>query len=392
MKSCHRTHLPHILCALILLSVSYSSAPAQTGEAKGDFLYNLSSFQGDVPFGWVRITVDRGQDEIFVIGRDDISIFNEKGMEVYRFGRQEVPGIAYDVAVKEDGTILFLTYERYEYSIVSCNFRGAPLSEIEIRGVPAEFSEFKPNRIVFRNEQLYLADTQRMMIVITDGEGRYMKGLDILKLLELEEKDRGNKVLTGFSVDSSGNILMTIAVMFKAFRLSPEGEVKQFGRAGSIPGSFNIAAGIVSDGRGNILVVDTLRCVIMVFDEEDFGFKTEFGYRGLAPGKLIAPKEIDVDSKGRVYVTQARRRGISVFRIDFTTPEIMEEVIPDQKEDDRGKEKDDQGSTDVVAVSFSKNNKAFSAKGKPATRWGDKADGSRGGNGRATGGKQGGLP
>ena len=54
----------------------------------------------------------------------------------------------------------------------------------------------------------------------------------------------------------------------------------------------------------------------MIFDK-DFNFQTEFGYRGFGPENLIAPRELGVDQAGRVYVNQARRRGVSVFKIDF---------------------------------------------------------------------------
>jgi hypothetical protein len=352
MKSCHRTYLPTILYTILLLSISHSPAPAQTDEAKGDFLYYLSSFQGDVSFGWARITVDRGKNEIYVIGREDISIFNERGMEVYRFGRQEVPGNAYDVAVKEDGTILFLTYKRDEYSIVSCNFRGVPVTEIAVTGLPESFSEFRPDRIVYREKQLYLADSRAMMIAVTDADGRYVQGYDVLTLFGLDEKERSNKIFTGFSVDGEGNMLFTVSVMFKAFRLSPEGEIASFGKAGSIAGRFGVVAGIASDNRGNILIVDTLRCVVMVFSGEDFSFVTEFGYRGLAPGKLIAPKEVAVDGKGRIYVTQARRLSISVFRIDRGTPEQNNEILPGQKGEVPRKSGDDSSFGEITEESI----------------------------------------
>ena len=64
-----------------------------------------------------------------------------------------------------------------------------------------------------------------------------------------------------------------------------------------------------------MLVVDKLRCVVMVFDA-DFNFLTEFGYRGTRPENLIVPDDVVVDRKGRLYVTQGRMRGISVFALE----------------------------------------------------------------------------
>ena len=54
--------------------------------------------------------------------------------------------------------------------------------------------------------------------------------------------------------------------LFSAFRLSPGGEVAQFGRPGSGPGKFGVVAGIAADEAGYIYVADRLRSVVLVFD------------------------------------------------------------------------------------------------------------------------------
>ncbi len=102
--------------------------------------------------------------------------------------------------------------------------------------------------------------------------------------------------------------------MFRVFKSAPDGTVTSFGRSGSAPGRFGIVSGITSDSRGNLLITDKLRCVVMAFDK-DFNFITEFGYRGLGPDNLIVPDDIAVDARGRVYVSQMRLRGVSVFAL-----------------------------------------------------------------------------
>jgi hypothetical protein len=77
-----------------------------------------------------------------------------------------------------------------------------------------------------------------------------------------------------------------------------------------------VVAGIVKDSRGDYLVVDKLKCAVMVFDK-DFNFLTQFGYRGSRPGNLIAPDDIAIDNNDRIYVTQAARRGVSVFKLTY---------------------------------------------------------------------------
>jgi len=54
-----------------------------------------------------------------------------------------------------------------------------------------------------------------------------------------------------------GNLLFTVAPLFKAFVLSPDGSVQSFAD-GSAPGLFNITKGIARTNRANIYVVDSL--------------------------------------------------------------------------------------------------------------------------------------
>ena len=75
-------------------------------------------------------------------------------------------------------------------------------------------------------------------------------------------------------------------------------------------------AGIASDTKGNILVVDKLKCAVMVYDK-NFNFLNQFSSRGWKPGFLIAPEDVVIDSQSRVYVTQAGNKGISVFRVTY---------------------------------------------------------------------------
>jgi 6-bladed beta-propeller len=237
-------------------------------------------------------------------------------MEIYRFGEDLNVGQVVDLAVDQKGDILLLSYKESESGIIQCNYRGEPKSEIKLKNLPSEFSGFAPNRMVYHHGNLYLASLSGLNIVIVDQEGNFKKGYDLFSLLDLEEKDRGNVEVTGFSVDKEGNILMTIPVLFRACILTPDGKMKWFGKPGSIPGKFNIAAGIARDSRGNYLVVDKLKCAVMVFDK-DFKFLTQFSGRGYRPGYLIAPDDIAIDNDNRIYVTQVGKRGVSVFRLVY---------------------------------------------------------------------------
>jgi hypothetical protein len=117
-------------------------------------------------------------------------------------------------------------------------------------------------------------------------------------------------------VDTAGNILFTLPVLFSATVLAPDGQVSSFGESGSLPGKFAVVSDITRDNRGNILVADRGKSVISIYDSS-FQFLREIGGRGNAPGSLIVPQEIAIDADDRMYVTQLGNRGVSVFRMMY---------------------------------------------------------------------------
>ena len=314
MRARHRTK--QFLTFLFIAFLLSLYVPAEAQPVKGAFLYSLSNFTGTIPYSWPRVATVKEINEIYVLFQNSVGVFNEFGMEIYRFGDDLDLGLIVDVAVDQNGDILLLAYKESKGGIIRCNYRGEPKSEIELKNLPPEFSGFAPNRMVYYNGNLYLVSLSGLNIVIVDQEGNFKKGYDLFTLLELEEKDRGNVEVIGFSVDKEGNILMTIPVLFRACVLSPDGKMNWFGKPGSVPGRFNVVAGIVRDSKGNYVVVDKLKCAVMVFDKK-FNFLTQFSTRGYKPGFLIAPDDIAIDNGDRIYVTQVAKKGVSVFRLIY---------------------------------------------------------------------------
>jgi hypothetical protein len=305
-----------VLASLMLMIYPFSAQAA----VKGAFVYSLSNFTGTIPYGWSRVVADKERNEIYVLFQNTIRVFNESGMEIYRFGDDLDLGHIVDVAVDKDGDILLLAFKQLQGQpvggIVQCNYRGEPKSKIELKNLPSQFSNFAPNRMLYQNGNIYLASLMDLNIVIVNRQGNFEKGYDLFRLLELEEKDKGNVDMWGFSVDREGNILFTVPALFRACILSPDGKLDWFGKPGSVSGRFNIIAGIVRDSKGNYLVVDKLKCAVMVFDK-DFKFLSQFSERGYKPGYLIAPDDIAIDNGDRIYVTQAAKKGISVFKLTY---------------------------------------------------------------------------
>jgi DNA-binding beta-propeller fold protein YncE len=310
----NRKHYRAIVLLAVFLTTA-SSSSAVGGGVAASYLYNLSNFTGIVPYNWTKVSIDREKNEIYVTSNGSVSIFNERGMEIYRFSDDSDIGAAADVAVDRDGNIFVLSYKGSSAKITLCNFRGEAISRVELKGLPSGLSEFSPDRILYRDGLLYLASLGPMRVIVTDADGNFKAVYDIASIIGLEEDERADTGIVGFNVDREGNMLFTVPAIARAYVVSPDRTVRSFGKRGSAPGRFGIPAGIVADAAGHYLVADTLRCVVMVFDK-DLGFLTEFGFRGTGPGNLIGPRELAADNGSRIYVAQLRQRGVSVFQIN----------------------------------------------------------------------------
>lgn len=303
-----------LLAAACLMNLP---SPA-SASVKGSYLYNLSGFTGTIPYGWSVISADNWQHEIYVSYQDIVGVFNNRGMEIYHFGEDADFGIIQDVAVDKDGTIYVLSYSYTASTVVTvCNYRGEPVSTLELKNLPDPFRKIYPSRIFLTQDGLlYLASSVGMKVVVVDTQGNFKDGYDIAALLSMTEQEVSDTGITGFSIDKDKNLLFTIGVWARAYIVTADRRLKSFGRRGSSPGKFGVPSGIVRDNHGNYVVTDTLRCVIMVFDE-NFKFLTEFGGRGLGRGRLIGPKNLAVDDTDKVYVSQLRNRGVSVFQLNY---------------------------------------------------------------------------
>lgn len=197
MKSRHReSRLIIFLTAFILLTLTIPTMAA----VKATFLYSLSDFTGMIPYNWARVSVDQERSEVYVLYQNTLRIFNENGMEIHRFGDDLDLGYIIDIAVEPNGDILLLAYKKSEGEIIHCNYRGAPKSTLNLKNLPDEFSKFSPNRMVYKDGNLYFASLNEMKIVIVDNQCNFIKGYDLIPFLELEEKDRehgGSRVQCG---------------------------------------------------------------------------------------------------------------------------------------------------------------------------------------------------
>lgn len=299
---------------LVYVALAVVSSAALAAQVKPAYLHTLSTFTGPLRYDWVRVQVDANRDEAYVIFQNVVRVFNPSGMQIFTFGEDLDVGQIADVAVNPDGRILVLSYKDQKPFVTVCNYRGVPLQPMEVTKLPAGVP-FQPQRVVYRNGEYYFLSLSAGSLIVTDATGEFRRHVDLLSALGTVDKEKTNNEISGFAVDKDGTMFFTVPTVFKVFKQSPDGTIASFGAPGSAAGKFGVVAGIAVDSRGDIVVADKLKCVVMTFDK-DFKFLGEFGYRGAKPQNLILPDAVAIDSKDRLYVSQARGRGISVFALN----------------------------------------------------------------------------
>ncbi|HXH28679.1 MAG TPA: hypothetical protein VNL37_06515 [Candidatus Polarisedimenticolia bacterium] len=304
----------------LLLAAAAATLAAADGPLAIRYLYNLSDFTGVVPYNDVRLYADRAHDEVYAATGNAVRVFNGAGMEVYHFDGDPALGTIFDLAVDAQGDLLLLTLSLGPgrtgpgWLVAHCDYRGVLKDRIVPHGLPPELASFRPNVMTLREGRLLLASLADLRAVEIDRSGAFHAAYDLARLAGLKDETRRNNEMFGFSVDRRGRMLFTIPTLFRAFVVDPDGTVRTFGRGGSAPGAFSVASGIVGDDAGHLFIADKGRGVVLVFDDR-LEFVTEFGAAAPERGGLVRPTDLALGDAGKLYVTQARDRGVAVFQV-----------------------------------------------------------------------------
>jgi hypothetical protein len=304
--------------ATLLGVLALGAGPAAPGGPPAPaFLFDIATAAGTSESTWAALAYDRSHDELFATFGGLVHVFNGAAMESYTFGGDGDLGQAQRVAVLESGEMLLLTSLGGRRVIVRCDYRGDRLGKFELRGLPAGFVNFEPDRIQVQGERIYLAQTGAMRVAVTDLQGQVLQAHDLASLVRAADPEI-KLGMSGFSVDDQGRLYFSMPLAFTAFVMSPGGELRRFGTRGSSPGRFNIVGAIAADEQGYVFVLDRLRSVVMQFTPA-LRFVQEFGYRGDLPTSLIAPYDLVVGN-GKIFVSQAGDRGVKVFHYQAPPP------------------------------------------------------------------------
>ncbi len=306
------TYLTGLCMALIQPTNGLARGADPAIAAQWSHVYDLADAQGTLRLDWPPIAYDATAQEVYAVNTGDnvVHVLDNHGMETFTFGDSGALGGLISVAPLLSGDLLVLARNDTRSFLWRCDFRGEPVADVS----PSEMvAGYAPDSVVAVADKIYLPSAGRQRVLMLDATFKTTRTVDLAALAGLTDENRADNGILSISVDPRGNLLFTIPTLFTAYVVSPDGQVRSFGRPGSVPGRFNIAAAIAADAEGNIFVADALRCVVMVFDSA-LKFRGEFGGRGKGPGRLMVPRGLVVGG-GKIWVAQGAKRGVRVFNV-----------------------------------------------------------------------------
>lgn len=297
--------------------VALSALPVFSEPVDVAYRHDLADFTGTIPTSDARVVVDAPRSEVYTAYGNEVRVFNDAGMEIYRFRVDADVGRVSDLAIEESGSLLMILYApddpaRRTWSLRRFDFRGRPLEEVALDRSGA-LSELLPNRLLLRRGTIWLMSQGQMRAAAFSSDGSIRVDLDLASKAGLAPEDRGNAEVSGFDVGADGTVAFAVPVQFRVHAIDPDGAVRSFGRAGSAAGNFGVLGDVALDPEGNLYVSDRLRSLVMIFNR-DFRFLREFGTVSRRQ-RLARPGSLALDPAGFLYVSQVRDRGVAVFAI-----------------------------------------------------------------------------
>jgi sugar lactone lactonase YvrE len=161
-----------------------------------------------------------------------------------------------------------------------------------------------PVAVARRNGIFYVADSELAKVIAFREDGKLL--FEISAPLQRP---------VGLAI--AGDVLCVVDSQLHAvFCFGLDGKFQsRFGQRGTGPGEFNFPTGIAADGRGHLLVADTMNCRVQVFDLAG-KFILEFGSNGDTSGHFARPKGVAADAAGRIYVVDALFDNFQIFDSD----------------------------------------------------------------------------
>ncbi len=208
-------------------------------------------------------------------------------------------------------------------SIGGCTGNFGPRSEPDLvwgrRGLSAG-RFLKPRALAIdRHDCLYIVDTTGR-IQVFDADGKLLRGWSTPETL------LGRP--TGMYVDAQDRLLVADTHYHRLLFYTLDGKWLEDqtigGDPGTVPGKFAFVTDVVRDSSGKFYIGDYGDADRVQRFSQDRNFECQWGGTGDAPGQLVRPQSLAMDSRDRLWVADACNHRIQVFDTGETPPKLIQ--------------------------------------------------------------------
>jgi len=303
--------------AALLVALALWAAPALSAEPKLTAGY-LAAITQDEEAGPLYFPfsayIDRARDEIYVVdGKGRVIIYSASFFPLVTIGKGSGILTPTSAAVDGAGNVYIAQAPgkgspEGRISVLDACLK--PLRQINFSGFEGA-AKFSPQRMVRdpRGRIFAVGSGAAGIVVIEPGGGQ--------RLLNPAAKElEGEPHFSALALDDAGNLYAVSEELGRVFVLDAELKVvRRFGQKGGSSGKLSRPQGVAADPvRGLYYVVDYMRHGVSVYDGGG-KFLAEFGGLGLGTGWFQYPKDIALDSAGRLFVVDTFNQRLQVFEL-----------------------------------------------------------------------------
>ncbi|NWF52051.1 MAG: hypothetical protein HXY47_03110 [Nitrospirae bacterium] len=258
------------------------------------------------------IFAEQVMKEIYVIdSKARIIIYTSDFFPVFTLSKRNGIEAPLGLTVDAEGNMYVAqapTKENPRYRISVFNARLQWEHDIYLKRSEIDES-FIPSRLaVDKKGNLYIAGSYFSGVLVLDSKGQ------LLETISPEEEDRKAKV-NNVTLDDTGRIYIVSEEEGRIYVYDENRKfLFKFGEKGGSTGKLSrpLAIGI-DNSTGRMYVVDYMRHTISVYDK-DGKYLSEFGGLGWGEGWFQYPRDLTVDSTGRILIADTFNNRIQVFQ------------------------------------------------------------------------------
>lgn len=261
--------------------------------------------------------VEVGKDgRVYVVdaGKRRVSVFTGAGKYLFSFSKTDKGVLRAPVNVAVKGSEVWVTDRRYR-AIYIYDLEGkflrtfAPKSEPTYKWGPLALSFDASGAL--RATDVGVTDKHRITFFSAEGS----------RTVTLGRTAQVNGVLTspgefyfpsGLAVAPNGDVFVSDSNNRRIQVFTPNGELVRIIDSSGIPRGLAI-------GAGRLFAVDALAHVVDIYDLQG---KTlvQFGSKGFGPGQFNYPADVDLDGRGRIYVSDRENNQVQVWGWPVAAP------------------------------------------------------------------------